>query len=217
MFVAIMGDSFVKDYKNTYLENIVIECGLQLVSHQGFPGQSQYKIWENFHSVLHRKPQVVIVVHTEHSRLYHPTVPINPNIENFTFDNRVNPEIIAAAQMYYEHLYDDVHSFNMYQLMINDIQNKCQQLDIKLINIPAFNSTFVNKFYGLWLVSDMGLAGCSKADYPDWGGNMLDSRINHFSPSGHRILADNVIPHIKSYLTNPEDLAIHMLHPQYFG
>jgi hypothetical protein len=212
-----MGDSFVRDYKNTYLETMVTECGLHLISHQGFSGQSQYKIWENFHRVLNREPDVVLIVHTEHSRLYHPTVAINPHIENFTFDNTVRSEIISAAKMYYEHLYDEIFSFNMYKLLIDDIQNKCRERQIKLINMPAFNSTYVNKTYGLWLVSDMGLSSCSKADWPDWGKNMQDSRSNHFTPNGHRILAENIIPHIKTYLNGTEMLSIQMIHPQYFG
>jgi hypothetical protein len=217
MLAAIIGDSFVKDYQGTYLENIVTDCDLELISHAGFPGHSQYKIWENFHQILARKPQVVIMVHTEYSRLYHPTIPINPNIEHFTFDQSVRPEIISAAQMYYEHLYDANYSFNVYQLLIQDIQNKCQQLGIKLINIPAFDSANINKFYGLWLVSEIGLSGCSKADWPDWHSNMLDTRVNHFTPAGHQILANNAIPHIKNYLKNNTDLEIHMIHPQYFG
>jgi hypothetical protein len=217
MRVTITGDSFVKDYKDTYLERIVLGCDMKLTGHRGYPGQSQYKIWENFNHMLQAKPDVIIIVHTEYSRLYHPTVPINPNITNYSFDKSVDPEIISAAHMYYQHLYNDEHSFAMYKLMINDIQNRCKQLAVKLINIPAFNSTNVDKFYGLWLVSDMGLTGCSKADWPEWDSNMIDTRINHFSPSGHEILASNSIPHIRNYLYGSSDLEIHMIHPQYFG
>jgi hypothetical protein len=214
---VIIGDSFTQHYTDTYLEYIVMGCELTLVQHKGFPGQSQYRIYQAFREGLQKNPDVMILVHTEYSRLYHPAQALNPHLEHLTMSETADPDIISAAKQYYQHIYDDEYHRSMYQLMLTDMQNKCRERGIKMINMPAFNSEFIDKFYGLWFVSDVGLTSLSRADFPSWDSAVPDQRRNHFTEKGHDILAQNTLPHIVTYLGSDEPFHLHIISPVYFS
>lgn len=217
MRVAIVGDSFAEHYKNTFFESVCTDNNLSVLDCKGFPGQSQYKIYRHFLSVLNSNPDVVMVVHTEYSRLYHPIQSINPNIENLSLNRNSNSEIINAAKLYYQWLYDDEHAKFQYVMIIKEIQNICRDRKIKLIHFPAFENDFIPKEYGLWFLNTSGLVGLSRFDNPTWNHNIPDTRLNHFSLKGHKIMAEQINPHIKKYINSDQDFHIVSLYSDYFN
>ena len=187
MRIAITGDSFSHTYSNTWIEKVCNTLNLELVNCYGFRGQSQYKIYNNFYQLLSQKIDIILVCHTEYMRL------INEGLIDKQF-----AEIIQ-------------------KLLINDMQEQCEKRNIKMINIPCFEHDIIDKNYGLWFLSPNGLISCSKADAPEWKDIMDDKRINHFSPRGHDIMANNIIPHIKTYINSNQKFHIVNLYPEYFA
>ena len=216
MRVAIIGDSFTVTYKDTWIEAICNELDLQVIHHVGYGGMAQYKIYLEFLEVIKNNPEIVICCHTEHSRLYHPTKSIQrwkPKQDNNSFNKSV--------EQYYSYLYFENFSRFTYACIIDKMQKICKQRNIKLVNIPCFTHQFIDKTYGLWLLCDDGLLNCSRADYKreygkDWT-TLHDQRLNHFSPNGHQILANNIIPHIKTYITTDQEFHISLLYPELFA
>ena len=122
--VSIVGDSFTEYYKNTYLELLCEFLNLKVIDHIGFPGGSQYKIYKAFIKQLNKKPDVMICVHTNASRLYHDTyginrVSISKKLEEFSFSNK---EVYDAADKYYKYLYNEESSNFTYNLTIKEMQ-----------------------------------------------------------------------------------------------
>ena len=101
------------------------------------------------------------------------------------------------------------------------MQNTCKQKNIKLINIPCFEHDHIEKFYGLWIISGQGLMECSKIDHKKtFNSEMIahhDPRPNHFSPNGHQVLIQHVIPHIKTYINSDQEFHISLLFPELFA
>ena len=216
MKIAIMGDSFTSSYKGTWLEKLCNSLGLKLLSQQGYGGQSEYRIYRNFKEVISISPDIILCCHTHHARLYHPHEPVTSSYEGIN-----NPDVINASQEYFNHLYDDNFAREIQNLLIKDMQNTCKQKNIKLINIPCFEHDHIEKFYGLWIISGKGLISCSMVDYEKTFGkewlSHIDPRPNHFSQNGHKILENNIIPHIKTYITTDQDFHISLIFPELFA
>jgi hypothetical protein len=187
MRIAITGDSFTHTYHNTWLETICKNLNLELVNSYGFRGESQYKIYENFLQLLTKQIDIILICHTEYLRLYN------------------------------EGIADKNFAITIQKLLIADMQEKCKLKNIKMINIPCFEHEIIDKNYGLWFLSPDGLISCSKADAPEWKDIMDDKRINHFSKKGHEIMANNIIPHIKTYINTDQQFHIVNLYPEYFA
>lgn len=218
MKIAITGDSFTQTYKKSWLENLCNFLNFSVVSHQGYGGQSEYRIYRNFKEILNFSPEIILCCHTHHSRLYHPYEPVSSSYHGIK-----NPDVINASKQYFEHLYDDNFARDLQNLMIKDMQNTCKEKNIKLINIPCFEHSHIEKFYGLWIISGQGLMECSKTDYKktfgeEWTNQHYDNkRINHFSESGNQIIFDNIHFQIKYYLENNMDYHISLIFPELFA
>jgi hypothetical protein len=222
MRVAIMGDSFTLDYKNTWIEKVVTELNLTLESCVGFSGQSQYTIYKHFLDVINKNPDVIIICHTDYSRLYHPTEIIHRSFMDTKHSDHLvkNKEVLEAARQYYFHFFDETYANLVYSCLIQKMQEMCKEKNIKLINLLSFNSHPTMK-YGLWFTCEGGLVDCSKADFirtyrKEWQ-SFKDTRSNHFSPNGHQVLANNIIPHIKTYITTDQEFHISLLFPELFA
>jgi hypothetical protein len=221
MRIAIMGDSFTLSYEKTWLELICKENNLEILHTVGFAGQSNYKIYENFKNVIMSNPDIILFVMTDYTRLFHPTEAITYSI--LTDENMFikSEKIYNAAKLYYEHLYQNNFAKEIDRLLINEIQKICKLKKIKLIMIPAFFNGHYDKTYGLWILCNDGLTQCSKIDYKKYSGKEFNSihdyRINHFSPNGHQILANNIIPHIKKYITTDQEFHISLIFPELFA
>lgn len=196
--VTIVGDSFTEFYEDTYLEIICNELNLSVIDHVGFSGGSQYKIYKNFLSQLEKSPDIMICVHTEPSRLYHEKFCMNAyTVERIMKSKTIlNRDIYEAADKYYKYLYNDESSKFYYNLAISDMQRLCKIKNIKMINIPAFYNKYVTKFYGLWLsVQPSGLlTHANKTDFLN-----ISNLKNHLTLEGHKVLANDFLPHIKNY------------------
>lgn len=196
MRVAIIGDSFTHTYKDTWIETVCNELDLTVIHQAGFRGQAQYRIYLEFLEILKNNPDIIVCCHTEYSRFYDP------------LDNK-------------ERILDDSFGKYIFNCILRDMQEICKKNNIKLINMPCFEHNFIDKTYGLWLLSNNGIVDCSRADYKrefskDWT-TFEDSRLNHFSPHGHQVLAQNIIPHIKTYITTDQDFHTVLLFPELFA
>jgi hypothetical protein len=224
MRVAIIGDSFTYSYKDTWIEKICDELNLKVIHQVGFRGQAQYRIYLEFLEIIKTNPDVIICCHTDYSRLYHPTEILHHNVIYYYEEHAKkfkNKNIINAAHQYFSLLYDENYAKFISKTIIENMQKISKEKNIKLVNIPCFEHEFIDKTYGLWFLCDGGLVNCSKADYnkfnvKDWT-SIEDPRLNHFSPNGHQILANNIIPHIKTYITTDQEFHISLLYPEIFA
>lgn len=227
--ITIVGDSFAQYYQDTYLEKICKSLNLEVIDHSGFPGGDQFKIYLRFLQQLEMKPDVMFCCHTTYDRIYHPKFTIQRYLDPITFEfvkvfksQNSSPEyqlVVDAAQKYYENLYDDKYMFTMQRFMVNDMQKKCQERGIKLINLPGFNALALEKTYGLWCISEpKGLMNLSKIDDPTWKIITGDHRKNHFSPRGHETIANELTPHIDQLIKSDDKdfFRITFLYPHHF-
>jgi len=187
MRIAITGDSFTHSYHDTWIEKLCKELNLELVVCYGFRGQSQFKIYQNFLQLLTKQTDIILVCHTEYMRLYN------------------------------EGVIDKDFALIIQKLLIKDMQEHCSLRNIKMINIPCFEHDIIDKNYGLWFLAPGGLISCSKADAPEWKDKMNDKRLNHFSPRGHEIIANSIIPHIRNYINTDQQFHIVSLYPEIFS
>jgi len=230
--ITIVGDSFAQYYEDTYLEKICKSLSLEVIDHSGFPGGDQFKIYQRFLQQIEQKPDVMLCCHTGYDRLYHPKFSVQRYFDPQTFKflkvlkaktkEEETPEyqlIVDAAQQYYEHLYNDNYMSTMQKLMIDDMQRKCRERGIKMINLPCFDATFLDKQYGLWCISEpKGLMHLSRIEDPTWQTHISDKRKNHFLPRGHEILAQELIPHIDQLIKSDDKdfFRITLLYPHHF-
>jgi hypothetical protein len=217
MKIAIIGDSFTVTYKDTWIEAVCNELDLQVIHQVGYRGMAQYKIYLEFLEVIKNNPEIVICCHTDYGRLYHPKKSIHRWKSNQDNNNNFN----KLVEQYYSYLYDESLAKFLYFNIIEKMQKICKQRNIKLVNIPCFKHQFIDKTYGLWLLCNNGLLDCSRADYKreygkDWV-TFEDPRLNHFSTNGHQVLAQNIIPHIKTYITTDQELHTVLLFPELFA
>ena len=225
MRVAIIGDSFTHTYKDTWIETVCNELDLTVIHQAGFRGQAQYRIYLEFLEIIKNNPDIIVCCHTEYNRVYHESETIHKwygeTKEDISHLVR-NKEVLEAARQYYFHLYDDKFSNFIFCCIVEKMQETCKQRNIKLVNIPCFNHDLIDKTYGLWLLSASGLVDCSKIDYirefnKNQMTNVHDPRLNHFSPHGHQVLAQNIIPHIKTYITTDQECHTVLLFPELFA
>lgn len=196
MRVAIIGDSFTHTYKNTWLETVCTALDLEVIHQVGFRGQAQYRIYLEFLEIIKNNPDVIICCHTEYTRFY---------------NKDEKREWL---------LHDENFSKYIFKSILRDMQEICKQRNIKLVNIPCFEHDFIDKNYGLWLLSSGGLVNCSRTDYKreygkDWT-TFNDERLNHFSSNGHQVLANSIISHIKTYIMTDQEFHISILYPEIF-
>jgi hypothetical protein len=221
MKIAIMGDSFTHTYKDTWIEMVVNQCNLTLSSTVGFSGMSQYTIYKHFLTVVDENPDIIICCHTEYSRLYNSKFSLIANIVNDppVPERNFPKDLVHASIEYYKNIYDDDYHKTIYTLIIEKMQKICKNKNIKMVNIPCFQHDFIEKNYGLWISTPhSGLVIASHADHKGhWDLNTPDIRLNHFSPNGHQIIAQNIIPHIKTYITTDQEFHISLLYPEIFA
>ena len=205
MKIAIIGDSFALHYTNTWFEKIVNGCNLELSTQVGFPGMSEYKIYKKFKDILNLKtlPDIILICHTEPSRLYHPKYSVRPQLST-------GPEILLkdfrdAVQKYYDHLYDEEFAKEIYKFLLTDIQNICKDKKIKLINVPCFQHDFLDKKYGLWLTVDGGLVTLTSHTREDKEYDSSILRLNHFDATEHDIIAADIIPCINNFINGDKE------------
>jgi len=197
MRVAIIGDSFTHNYKDTWIERLCSELNLTVIHQSGFRGQAQYKLYLEFLEVIKNNPDVIICCHTEHTRFY---------------NKDGSRELLLDDENFSKYIFSSI---------LRDMQEICKQRNIKLINIPCFEHDFIDKTYGLWILCNGGLINCSRADYnreynKHWT-TFEDPRLNHFSANGHQVLAQSLIPHIKTYITTDQEFHISLLYPELFA
>ena len=124
-------------------------------------------------------------------------------------------------EQYYSYLYDESLAKFLYVSVIEKMQKICKERNIKLVNIPCFEHNFIDKIYGLWLSCEGGLINCSRVDYSrEYDKNWTifeDPRLNHFSPHGHQVLANNIFSHIKTYITTDQECHTVLLFPELFA
>jgi len=224
MRVAIIGDSFTHTYKNTWIEQVCSELELEVIHHSGLRGHSEYKIYLEFLKIINKKPDLIICCHTDHARMYHPQEIIHHNIIFYYEEHKKiirNEKILNAANEYYSHIYDEDFSKFINNSIVYNMQKICKENNIKLVNIPCFEHEHIIKDYGLWFLTTEGLIVCSRADYKKVKNTdrfgIHDDRLNHFSPNGHQVLANNIIPHIKTYITTDQEFHISLLYPELFA
>jgi len=195
--LAIIGDSFTEHYTNTFLEIIVKSLNLSLVDHIGFPGGSQYQLYKNFLSQIKNKPNIILCVHTESSRIYHNKLTINHSTVKHKLASKspINREIYLAADQYYKYLHNYELTDFINNLIIREMQIICKVNNIKMVNIPAFNYDYIDKYYGLWLL--LKPDGLSSQAHKNKSYLFLK---NHFDKDNHEILAKIFIPYIKDYI-----------------
>ena len=219
MRVAIIGDSYTYTYKDTYLETICNELNLEVIHQVGFRGLAEYRIYLEFLEIIKNNPEIIICCHTEHSRLYHPTEKIK---KPYGFEINYNKNFRKIAKEYFIHFYNEDFSKFIHNLIICEMQKICKEKNIKLINIPCFEHNHVVKNYGLWILANGGLSDCSNSGYKrefgqdHWTVKNDATLLNHFSPHGHQVLANNIIPHIKTYITSDQEFHIALLFPELF-
>jgi len=197
MRVAIIGDSFTHSYKDTWIEKVCNELELQVIHQVGFRGQAQYKIYLEFLEIVKNNPDVIICCHTEYTRFY---------------NKDGSREWLLADEDFGKYIFSSI---------LRDMQEICKKRNIKIVHIPCFEHEFIDKTYGIWFLCDGGLVNCSRADYnrvygEDWTA-FQDPRLNHFSPTGHQILANNIIPHIKTYITTDQEFHISLIYAEIFA
>lgn len=222
MQVAIIGDSFTHTYKDTWIETVCNECNLEVIHQIGFSGQSQFRIYLEFLEIIKKNPDIIISCYTQPSRLYHPLLQTYPNA---VFEQKWNvflkevsnkKEILTALEGYYLHLYQENFAQQVFKFIVNDMQKMCKERKIKLINIPCFPHDFVEYNYGLWINSAGGLVECAGRQMKNHE-NKAHLEKNHFLPHGHEILANALIPHIKTYITTDQEFHISLLYPEIFA
>ena len=210
--VTIVGDSFTEFYEDTYLEKICNNLNLKVIDHVGFRGGSQYRIYKKFLSQLEKSPDIMICVHTESSRLYKDNYCINSSTAKYfntnpSADRITNkpPEVYKAADSYYRHIYNEECSKFFHNLTISDMQKLCNIKNIKMVNIPAFYNSYINKHYGLWLsIQPDGLLTisnkCMNLEKKSFIFEDYKNLKNHITPEYHDFIADKFSHHIFSYI-----------------
>lgn len=231
MNISIVGDSFTEHFTNTWLEKMCTCLKFNVLNSVGHRGCSQYSLYKSFLEIFNKStlPDIILITHTEYSRLYHPKIPISmltPQLERnkkrlkLSNKNKNYDDFVQAMELYYKFLYDEEYSQVIHNFFIENIQNICIEKKVKLINLPAFSHSSVKKFYGLWILCDGGLIECSRQDesiISKISKKLLDNRSNHFSPRGHEIMANNIIPHIKDFINGDKNFCIANLDPKLFA
>ena len=221
MRVAIIGDSFVETYKNSWVETVCTELNLEVVYHVGYGGHSQYKVYKSFLKALSFNTDLICYVFPDYSRLYNENYAINWHSVNM--GHIKNSDVLIASKSYYEQLYSDDFARTVDKLLINYVQEQCKKRNIKLVNIPAMSHNHVEKNYGLWITVEGGLFELCVLDFQKTEGknlfkvNFKDNRINHFSPNGHQIIAQAIIPLIKSYIQSDQEFQNNILSLELFA
>ena len=207
MKVAVFGDSFVRLFWHTWIEQVCQNFKWQVVLQQGFPGGAEYYILESLTDLLNSRDDIELVLfaHTEPSRLpnnqhlgiNHVTVtqPRDPKVPQETFD---------AAKAYYENLYCERFHRDIHHLIVAEIQKICTERKIRHIHLQSFDQTLPRN-HGLWITNGL----YNVADELQPKGWHQDKNIrNHFLPELHDKFADWLSRHIEFYLNNNLDLHI---------
>jgi hypothetical protein len=213
MRAAILGDSFVQYFSNTWIETVSKDFDWEVILHKGFPGACQHRIYELFIDTLKsRDLDIVLFSHTEPHRLAN-RYKEGINYITVTQDvgKQIPQDLRQAACQYYDHIYYDRFHVDTHNLMIADIQRICVERNIKQIHMQSFNN-IVPMTSGLWLVNGLHeLAMLSGNEY------YKDYTLkNHFSPQLHDKFGKWLSNHIRYYLDNKLDYNVVQLYKDEF-
>lgn len=208
MRVAVLGDSFVRNFWHTWIEQVAKHFEWQMVLQQGFPGGAEYYVLESLTDLLNAKDDIdlVLFAHTEPSRLpniHH--IGINYVTASLPRDPKVPQEIYDASKAYYDNLYYERYHLEIHTLMIDEIQRICKSKNIKQIHLQSFDQT-LRRNHGLWITK--GLYNIADELQPQgWQSN--GTLRNHLVPELHDKFAAWLIGQIRYYLDN--DLDLHLV------
>ena len=146
MRTVIVGDSFVQYTSDTWIERVVGEFGLEIVSHRGFPGGCEYFIYEFLEDSLKRnRVDLVIMTHTEAHRLVNPLYKgITPIVATTDFKSDLPDDMREAAKQYYLHLYHKRYHDLVHDMLINRVQDLCDSYAVKQVHLQSFNNPVLN-------------------------------------------------------------------------
>lgn len=212
MRTAIIGDSFAKNFSNTWLETVSRNLGLDVVLHKGWEGGAEYYIYETFVDYLRtgQELDLVIFCHTEQGRLVN-NDHYGINWVTASSDDKLPDAVRSAARNYYIYLYNERFHKDIHDLFLEKIQRMCVDRGIKQVHIPSFDYP-VSGDTGLWVVNGLhSLAMTQGTHYFE------DATLrNHFSRQLHDHFADWLTTHIRYYIKHDLDYHVVMLNPDEF-
>ena len=214
MRTVIVGDSFVQYIKDTWLEQIVADFGLDVVAHRGFPGGCEYFIYEFLEDAITRgNIELVIMTHTEAHRLVNPLYKgITPIVSTTDFKSDLPDDMREAAKQYYTHLYHKRYHDLVHDMLIAKTQELCNAHAVRQVHLQSFNNPVPMKS-GLWIVNGLHeLATLAGEDY--YRNHKL---LNHFTPAVHEKFAAWLSIHMKYVFKNNLPHHVAMLYREEFA
>ena len=184
----------------------------------GFIGKSwwfsywQFEKWRQENPTEWKKTDLVIVVHTDFSRLNssHSDVP------NMLVTARSSPvKVRQALEQFYIHLHDTPFSKWAQQQFFKMLVKLCKNK--KIINIPVKDYLLDEPAYrkckaGVVVMKDLYTISLEEWVNPKHHLGVEDFRICHFSPQNHVVLANELINIVDNYKPGPTSFRPNMFH-----
>jgi hypothetical protein len=213
MKIAVLGDSFVRLFWHTWIEQVCKHFEWQVILHQGFPGGAEYYFLESLTDLLNSRDDIdlVIFAHTEPSRLpNNQHLGINYVTVTQPKEPRVSQETYEAAKAYYDNLYYERFHLDIHALIVAEIQRICKERNIRQIHLQSFDQPLPRN-HGMWMTN--GLYNVADELQPE-GWQLNKELRNHFVPELHDKFAAWLITHLRYYLDSKTDLHIVNLSPE---
>ena len=211
MRVGIIGDSFVQYVRDTWIEDIVNEFGWEVIHSHGQPGGCEYFTYEEM-LICIDKVDLIIFTHTEPHRLVNPLRKgITPIVATMDYKSDLDDDMRAAAKGYYEHLYHEGFHLTVHDMLIERMQVRCRDKNVRQIHLQSFAYP-VGKKHGLWIEGGLHeIAALQGGDYyRDF------SLRNHFNRQLHDRFYLWFRQHLKYYLDSGLDHHTTLMSPEEF-
>ena len=190
MKILICGDSFssfpkpLKCYGFSWVNQLDSTHDLTNLSQ---PGCSEYKIWKQLQSQNPDDYDFIFVFHTSPNRLYikhHPKYKENRYHRNADLiysdiEKSQDPKLVAA-QMYFEHLYEEEYALEMHQLLCEKIESYLALCPV--VHCSSFDYQDIYDFKKFISINDV---------FTDHRGD-----ISHLTEYGNHIVYDRIIASI---------------------